>query len=169
MELVKSVKKWLKGVNNKMKFDIYNKTIKRSEMGLYADSPQMLKQIYATSDEDIEIVKVYDEAPQNILGPVNAPKLSSIDTVTIPTCIDEPLRFPVLQCTTEHVVSTMTSMDDRFFVDNGVEYKISVSGSYKKSWVDVDQTKFRVVDIETGKESKLKNKKIQTLDWVKIG
>lgn len=57
---------------------------------------------------------------------------------------------------------------ERFFTDNGVDYKITSDGSFKKSWVDADPKLFRVINSVNGKEVKMTNKKIQTLDWMKI-
>ena len=76
------------------------------------------------------------------------------------------------QATPQAIVSVPTQTSyivEKIFTDNGTEYKINGEGSFKKSWVDVDPTQFRVINIENSKEIKLTNKKIQTLDWVKIG
>lgn len=173
MELVKSIKKWIKGVKE-MKFDIYNRTTKQYENGLFADSPQMLKSLYAMSGDDIEITKVYNEKPNNDLTPEDgAIRIKLLgNTPSIPAQV-APQQKDI--SVVNDVVLPLSQIkggiciEERIFSDNGTEYKINGFGSFKKSWVDVDATQFRVVDIETGKESKLKNKKIQTLDWVKIG
>jgi hypothetical protein len=155
-----------------MKFDIYNRTTKQPENGVYSDNVNILKQLYAMNGEDIEIVKAYKEEPQNDLTPEDQTVRNKLLGGT-----EAPVRIPIdNKQSINDVVLPLTlaqggyaNVSEKIFTDNGVEYKVNADGSFKKSWVDVDQDNFRIVDIETGKESKLKSKKIQTLDWVKIG
>lgn len=171
MALVKFLKNKLVEVINKMKFDIYNRTTRQMETGVFADTPQMLHQVYAMAGEEIEIQKVVNEKPVNDLGIISAKPLNDLTESTMPPIEslmheDEPIHFSSPVLLNNKIIPTLP---EKFFSDNGIEYKINSEGSYKKSWVDVDLKNFRVINIETGKEDKLKNKKIQTLDWIKIG
>lgn len=144
-----------------MKFDIYNITTKQNESGVYANNPQELIQLYKMTDEDIQITKVYNEVPINDIGLNKIIPQESLKSDPLKDQLSNVLIAP--QTTGTHINTT------KYFTDNGVEYKIDDTGSYKKSWVDADQSLFRVVNTDNSKEIKMSNKKIQVLDWVKIG
>lgn len=148
-----------------MKFDIYNITTKQNENGVFANNPQELIQLYKMTDEDIQITKIYNENPINDIG-LN--KIVSEENIKP----NPPLKIPnnvLVNSQTPDILPTIITNAIKYFTDNGVEYKIDDTGSYKKSWVDADQTLFRIVNTDNGKEIKMTNKKIQILDWVKIG
>ena len=163
-----------------MKFNVYNRTTKQQEEA-YADNAQALKSVYASVGEEIEIVSVVNEHPNNNLGPATVPeeikKLSDDipdDGKQVVKSIVQPIQVTVdtphiVHLTTISEPKQITYIPEKYFTDNGIEYKITAEGSFKKSWVDVDSKLFRVINSENSKEIKLTNKKIQTLDWVKIG
>jgi len=165
MMLVKSIKKFLSQKSKNMKFKIFNKTTKKEEDNIYADNPRMLIDIYRMNDEQIEIISATDENAENDLG------LGSINEKkeTAPLVIVPVVPVGNVPTIKEAVPAVIPLEAERYFTDNGIEYKINAGGSYKKTWVDVDTKLFRIVGIDNNKESKLTNKKIQTLDWVKIG
>lgn len=145
-----------------MKFDIYNRTTKQNENGVYANSQQELIQLYKWTDEDIQITKVYNESPNNDLGLNKNPnKNNSLKENTEIMVQKEEINPDKLE---NNILNNA-----KFFTDNGIEYKIDSTGSYKKTWVDADQSKFRIINCDNGKEIKMTNKKIQIIDWVKIG
>lgn len=196
MELAKLVKKLSILGNKIMKFNIYNKTTKQPENGVFAENANMLRQLYAMSGEDIEIVGAFNENPNNNLGIATVPdevkklaadipddglaiKLPTSTIQQIPAPLtpipynpsDVPKQLPPhvpFQSVQQYNTAEIKSIQEKYFTDNGTEYKINNDGSFKKSWVDVDPKLFRVINTENNKEVKLTNKKIQTLDWVKI-
>jgi hypothetical protein len=185
MVLAKLVKSLLVLGNKIMKFNIYNKTTKQPENGVYADSPQFLRQLYAMNGEDIEIISASNENPENNLGILSVPeeikKMASNIPSDIKPAILPPSPLPLQQTIkipesiiddkqlVKNIIDKQTCIEEKIFIDNGIEYKVNNEGSFKKSWVDVDPKIFRVINTESNKEVKLTNKKIQTLDWVKIG
>ena len=192
MELVKLVKSLSTLGNKIMKFNIFNRTTRQPENDIFADNPAMLRQIYAMNGEEIEIVSATDDNPVNHLGVVTVPDeikkmaaaipddglgIKPVQPLHVPLTpipynpVAEPNQIqPIMpvQLTTPYVVTDIKNIQEKYFTDNGTEYKINNDGSFKKSWVDVDPKLFRVINTENNKEIKLTNKKIQTLDWVKI-
>lgn len=192
MELVKLVKSLSTLGNKIMKFNIFNRTTRQPENDIYADSPAMLRQVYAMNGEEIDIVSATNENPNNHLGIVTVPDeikkmaadipddglgIKPVQSLHVPltpipynpVAVPNQLQ-PIIpaQLTAPYVVTDIKPIQEKYFTDNGTEYKINNDGSFKKSWVDVDPKLFRVINTENNKEIKLTNKKIQTLDWVKI-
>lgn len=178
MELVKLIKNWwMEWRKNKMKFDIHNVTTGNVELGVFAESPQMLKMLYDGVGEDIIITNVYKDTPQV------KQEIPPINNVVVPETIADKVEAPFISVPFRPNIEapgvsikepSMTYFPPsnnsiKTFTDNGIEYMIKDDISYKKSWVDVDSKNFRVINTENNKEVKLTNKKIQTLDWVKIG
>lgn len=168
MTLVKLVKNKVIEVIKKMKFDIYNRTTKQHETGIYADNPNMLRQIYGMSGEEIDILKVSDENPTNDLGNIPVKETSkeiiADDISKNIVSNNAPTPHPTLKINDSNIVAPI-----KIFIDNGIEYKIENNISYKKTWVDVPDINMYRMITENGKESKFGAKKLQTLDWVKIG
>ena len=138
----------------------------------------MLRQLYGMSGEEIEIISAVDENPDNTLGPITVPEeikklaaklpddgLQVVKPATAPTVSIAGTVMPVTTIPTQSVIN----ISERFYTDNSVDYKVTADGLFKKTWVDADPKLFRVINIKNNKESKLTNKKIQTMDWVKLG
>lgn len=151
----------------KMLFDIFNKTTGQEEKGLHSANPNMLKKLYEDCGDEIVITRAYPDIqqPQPVIvaPPLNIPLLpvSEEEIGLLPISPNIPVCPPQYQI--------LPKTETKFYNDNGVDFKIENGELYKKTWTDVDMKNFRILNVDTNKEFKGKNQKIQILDWVKIG
>lgn len=136
-----------------MLFDIYNKTTKQPENGVYCETAQQLIGIYASVGEEIEIIKA-------IPDPVCAQTQTTPQLVQYQDMSPTPRTINPTEPQTESIFSDGVNI---FKYDNGL--------LYKKDWVEItgdELETYKLVTLKNSKAIPLSDKQLFKKDWVVV-
>ena len=121
---------------------------KITEKEEHAANEAELVQMYKFLGYDIEIVETMGEPTrtENIIAP-SAPRPGSGVVEDAPAGYSAP----------EHSRQFIPKPPEQVFTDGDTQFKVKDNVLYKKDWIEVDMSEYRIV-----------NKKIQKLDWISL-
>lgn len=130
-----------------MTFNIYNKTTKQEEKGIHAESAELLRMIYTSVGEEIDILASFkDPEPE-------------------PRAVVQPQFQPT-------PTNPQPQQPGGVFTDGTNVFKYDGGLLFKKDWVEITGSaleSFKLVNAKTSKPITLGDKRLFQKDWVQIG
>jgi len=178
--------------NKQHKFDIIvfdideengsSQQMRTEQNGIYANSADELRMLYARCGQKIKIVREYEETPdgnsklvseQQPMQPGNGmltvEQANKMGIKLLPVEMPQKLQAskPVPQVQTNQPIP-VEEEKPRYFSIGGIECKAVGSKIYQKQWVRADPKNYRLISDTNNKELPLTGKHIETLKWVMV-
>lgn len=184
--------------NKQHKFDIIvfdideengsSQQMRTEQNGIYANSADELRMLYARCGQKIKIVREYEENSDGNFKLINEqqqPMQPGNDMLTIeqankmgikllpvemPKNFSLPNQTPQVQAPQVQASQQIPAKEEkpRYFSIGGIDCKAIGSKIYQKQWVKADSKNYRLISDTNNKELPLTGKHIETLKWVMV-
>lgn len=155
-----------KGIPQRQEINAVNK--KQLEMVMNASGLEVVEIVDAIDDRALQIINSNENLSPEAIMRMALSKPIEDDISTKP--VVQPQQIPAPKLDIPKVEDNVVSKEDKYFTDNGIQFKISNNKIYKKTWIECNRDDYRIIKT-TDKKTRILTESgitIERLDWVEI-